>query len=904
MGIKMSIKKSSISKKTEYTVSYNGMRGVDFSTIDGKTKRYRFAYLENMYKDYSGDGEGIIESIPGFRKLMGFGDKIHSIYSHKSPNGKLYVVVHAGENLYRFDAAEKDKSVTLSPLISIENTKSRGFTLGSDLYILDGKNITRIRSDGTASKINDSANPAPYIPTTYFNGTEYEQRNLLTEKFCEKYVVTVAGDMAVESDGLIYKILSKEEGTVGVAGIKSDYGGVIYIPSYTYIAGERYKVTEISAYAFYNNAKISSVTLSDTVTKIGKYAFGYCSILRKIVCRSAIERIDSCAFFSCAKLSAVHLGIGLKEIDTYIFAGCSSLTMIDYEGTENEFSQINTKTSFDSYTVNYDTSFNSLVIEIPIYSPATAIERVTLGGESVSYSSKTKDSLFTAITINSTDRTSLEGKEVEIYGYLDSTKFTANSMGTNFIGESGAQISGRDAILGCTVCECFDGRVFLSGNPALPNTVFYSSRDNTGRNNPLYFGILNYFNDGTGAFTVKSLLATGDSLAVFKSGDDGGGSIYYHTPRETGANLLPKIYPVSYIHTGIAAIGESVSFFDDPLFLSSIGLCALDKKMINLERSIAVRSENVNTKLLAEDLENVTITRWCGYLVLQAADRFYLADSRDIFTNSRGYNEYEWYYLSGIGTYEGATKVFRYAENAKEGYFVHPEKANSEVNSPVYLTMTGNAEPVYYVTEDGVNYEVYTDGEKRGGTFSPASCVFATEGDLMFFGTESGNLCVFNNDMRGVAPTHLKEQADFNEEEYKAHYGSSIHPYFYNFDWHAPRYALKTVFDDGGIPNYTKNTVKNSLVVKVRCIGNGSVCCEVGTDKNGYKEIAELPDSAMNFAEFDFENLSFANVEYATLALKERERGWLEKTLLFIRKNTLLPSESIQSFTDSISRDG
>lgn len=877
----MGVKRQLLSKNTEYTVSYTAMRGVDFSAQDGRSKRYRFAYLENMYKDYSSDGDGIIESFPGFRRLMGFVGEIHSIYSHRGTDGRVYLVVHAGSALYRFAEADKEASVTVDPLISVENVKSHAFTLGDDLFVLDGKNIIKIKSDGTAVFVNDSSSASPYVPTTYFNGEEYEQRNLLTERFREKYVVTVAGDMAFESDGLIYKILSKEEGTVGVSGIDSTMGGVIYIPSYTYIAGERYRVTEISAYAFYSNKRISSVTLSDTVKKIGKSAFGYCTLLSSIKCRSATERIDSEAFYGCTALREVYLGIGLKEIGADVFGACSALSEIKYEGTERDFSKVSTQTLFTPFTISYSQVFDSLVIEVPIFSPARGIERVTLNGENVSYSSKTKDSLYTAITIYSEDRSALEGGEVVIHGYLDSARFTANSVGTNFIAESGASITGRSAIVGCTVCESFDGRVFLSGNPALPNTVFYSSRDNTGRNNPLYFGILNYFNDGTGSFPVKSMLATEDSLAVFKSGDDGGGSIYYHTPKETGIDLLPKIYPVSYVHTGVSAVGDSISFFDDPLFLSSLGLTALDKKMINLERSITTRSGNVNAKLLKEDLESISMAKWCGYLVLQAGEHFYLADSRDVFTNEMGKSEYEWYFLSGIGTYEGATRIFKYSEFAKKGFSVHPTKKHKEVSGTVYMTMNEYGEYVYYTTEDGIDYETYTEGEKRGGTFSPASCVFATEDGLLFFGTKNGTLCVFNTDKRGVAPDYLSSQSDFNEEEYRAHYQNSIHPYFYNFDWHAPRYALKTVTDDGGIPNFTKSTVKHSLVVKVKCIGNGNVNCEVGTDKTGYKEICSLPDSALNFAEFDFENLSFANVEYATLSLKEKERGWLEKNVAF-----------------------
>ena len=789
----MAVNRNKASKSAEYTVSYSGMRGVDFSTIDGMTKRYRFSHLENMYKDYSGDGDGIIESVPGFRKLVGLGKRIHSIYSYKDISDNLYYVVHAGGHLYRFSDSNKDALTTPSPILTANNRKSHGFTFGGHLYILDGRNIIKVDKNNSVSAILDGGYSAPYIPTTYYNGVEYEQRNLLTEKFYERYVVTSAGDLAVGTEGLIYKILSEEEATVGVSGIDSSVGGVIYVPAHVSIGGSRYKVTEISSYAFYSNQRITAVTLPDTVKRIGRYAFGHCPMLARVICRSSIEAIDGEAFFGCTSLSKLQLGTSLKRIGKDAFKSCTALTELDYEGSEEDFSKIESESDLSIFTVNCDVAFNTLVIEVPIYSPAKAIERVTLDGVTVTFSTKIVNSLSTAITITSLDRSSLDGKEIEILGTSSPLEFTANSVGTNFIAESEGTISGRDAIVGCTVCECFDGRVFLSGNPKLPNTVFYSSRDNTGRNNPTYFGILNYFNDGTGGYTVSSLLATGDSLAVFKSGDDGGGSIYYHTPKETGVDLLPKIYPVSYIHSGVSAIGESISFFDDPLFLSPLGLTALDKRMINLERSISVRSSNVNPRLLRESLKNATMAKWCGYLVLQAGDHIYLADSRNTYTNTEGKTEYEWYYLSGIGTYREETTVFKYSEEAKEGYSVHPTKANKEVDSTVYLTMDQNNEAIYFTKENGTKYAAYTDGEARGGIFSPATCVFATENDLLFFGTESGDICLFNNDKRGVAPDFLKAQSDFNEEEYKSFYGNEIHPYFYNFDKHAPRYALKTV---------------------------------------------------------------------------------------------------------------
>ena len=223
---------------------------------------------------------------------------------------------------------------------------------------------------------------------------------------------------------------------------------------------------------------------------------------------------------------------------------------------------------------------------------------------------------------------------------------------------------------GCTVAESFDGRVFLSGNPSLPGVVFFSSREN-GRGAPLYFGSYNYFSDGLGTFGVSSMLSSADSLLVFKTADDGGGSIFYHTPKETGIDVMPKIYPVSYTHNGIGAFGSSISFFDDPIFISKTGICAVDKKTISLEKSIACRSHNVNALLLSENLKDASLAEWCGYLAVGINGKIFLADSRRTFMHESGYREYEWYFMNGIGTHENDRRVYRYSSIAHTGYKVH-----------------------------------------------------------------------------------------------------------------------------------------------------------------------------------------------------------------------------------------
>ena len=877
----MAVKKHKIKNKTEYTVSSSSMRGVDFSSDESEHKRYRFSHLENMYKDYDAGGAGIIESVPGFRKILSFSGKVHSIFSHRDKNGKEYVVIHAGKSLYRIPLTAIDSlAYTPTSLIDVSDKKSRGFVSGCDLYILDGKNTIRIDGNGVAAAVSDEGDAAPYIPTTYYNGEEFEQRNLLTNKFCEKYLISAASDMAAGSEGLKYRIISVEEHLAAVSGIEEGFSGEVSIPSYVALGNERYKVTEIDSKAFIYNKKITRVILSDSILHIQASAFQECTALREVITSDSLEHINNSAFLGCSTLDSFYLGAGVKHIDVGVFSLCGSLKSINYAGSSESFSKILKDFDMSNISVNYNARYTNITVEIPIFSPASELSSVTIGGDAAEYGVRAHSSLITSITISCADKSKIDGKEVVILGVANDEKFTLNSLGTNFIAEHQNSISGKNAILGCTVCESFDGRVFLSGNPKLPNTVFYSTRDSSGRNNPLYFGVLNYFNDGTGAFEVESLLAAGESLAVFKSGDDGGGSIYYHTPKETGIDILPKIYPVSYIHSGISAIGDSISFFDDRLFLSALGVCALDKQKINLERSIAIRSHNVNKRLLSEDLSSASLAKWCGYLAVCVGGNIYLADSRQLFTHSTGHVEYEWFFLSGIGTYSGEQKVFRYASCAKEGYSTHPD-CDAIVTGTVFVSMTENGEYVYYSKEKGVKYEVYTDGECTGGVFSPACCIFNIGNDLLLFGTENGDVCIFNNDKRGIAPPWLSEAEGFDAEEYKKHFGKRLHPYYYSFAFHPPHYAIKTVSDNGGFPNLTKNTVKHSLAVKLRSHGHGSLTCEVGTEGDGYREISKIPDAALNFDELDFSALSFTNTEYVTLPIKEREKGWIEKSMSF-----------------------
>ena len=874
----MSVKRSYKTDGSEYTVTYSDMRGVDFSSDTENSKRYRFRELENMYKDYTGGGAGIVESIPGYRKLYSFYRRIHAIYTHKDRSGEEYAVIHAKDKLFRFKMKERDSLSALKPIAELKNRKSTGFVSGTDLFILDSSKITRVTGDGVASAVDDSTDASPYVPTTYYCGEEYEQRNLLTDKFREIYKIGAASELSYGTEGLKFTIISEKDFTASVSGIEGGVVGVVSIPAYVDISGVRYKVTEISDRAFYQNKSISELYLPATVERIGISAFQACFNLTKAVIENGVRIIDNGAFFDCQRLSEVYIGSGVSKIEVAAFSNCPLLLNINYALDSASFSKIEMNYAhIANHTLIYGSPYKKISVEVPIFSPATELYSVKLGGIDSEYSEKIRNGTVTSIVITKDDRSELNGKEVEISGKMDPAKFTKNSVGSDFLAIRDGEISGKDAIFGCTVAESFDGRIFLSGNPKLPNTVFYSSRDLTGRNNPLYFGVLNYFNDGIGGFGVESMLAAGDSLAVFKSGDDGGGSIYYHTPRETGIDIMPKVYPVTYVHSGISAIGPSISFFDDPIFLSTLGVTALDKKAINLERSIATRSHNVNPRLLSENLNEAEMTKWLGYLVLLTGERIYLADSRETFSHSTGNVEYEWYFLSGIGSFSGGDTVYRFSNYAPEGFYVH-ERVGEVCSGEVYGTME-NGVTVLYVEIEGKRYTVYSDEERIGGTFSPACCIHSPDGELLLFGTESGDICIFNNDMRGEPPLYMKEIQSFDYEDYKENHKGELNPYYYSFDMHKPRYVLRTANDNGGFSNLTKNTVKKSFALKYKSLGKGDVYCTAGTDKGEFREVGIINDTYLDFGDFDFERLGFENTRERTVALPENEKNWIEKSI-------------------------
>lgn len=861
------------SQGREFNVVYNNFKGVDFSDTASNSSRERFAYLENMYRDYDTNGN-IIQSIPGYRKIFDTHKKINGLYTYKNSAGEDMLVIHSAETLYILPISDVDTHERVKVVTGIEDSEGDFYYAKDSLYILDGKKIFMV-SDSYSGEVG-VAKDELYIPTTHINGEEYEQRNLLTRYFYEKYNLSSVDAMAYGTPSLKYIITDDERLECSVCGC-SENEKTIYIPSRVKFGDTYYSVKSIEDYAFKDNTIIEECYIANGVFELGAGAFQGCSSLYLVIISDTVSKIGASCFMGCAALTDLHLGKGVKSVGASVIGNCTALKAITTVMDENGFGKIENVEHLSGPAKIYGFSENGICIGVEIHNPTVEIISISDGENELEFTAEKRDNVYTDAKIFIDDKNRFNGKTLILKGVLSSRKSDYKEKYHGFMSscykDSGAV---SDVITKCKIAESFDGRVFLTGNPDYPGFCFFSSYDLSGENNPIYFGEMNYFKDGTGSFANTALLAAGDSLAVFKERDDGSGSIFYHVPETTKIDVMPRIYPTSYVHSGFLAKGQAISFFDDPVFVSSKGISALAKKNINLERSVATRSTNVNNRLLSEDLSKIKLAIWKGYLVVLAEDKIYLADSRSTFSRSSGDIEYEWFYLSGIGSYRNDNAVYKYSAAAHSGFYVH-EKVDTPTELTVFSTKI-DGDTVYYVNEDGKRYELYPTEEMSGGDFSPAAKIISID-DRLIFATDDGQVLMFNTDKKGVAPSHLSNLQGWDEEEYRASWSNEIHPYFYSFAGHAVRYALQTKRDDGSIPNLLKNTVKNSLSIKCKSMSSGKIICEVGTDKGGYKELSRFPSRDIFFADLDFSNFSMSTDSIYTILIQEKEKGWIEKQI-------------------------
>ena len=845
----MTPKKSNlVNSKSEFIRSY-------------EVKGGGFEYTENMYVDRQ-SGDGALESIPGFRRLYDFGDKVKSLLLQDLGEGEKYLIIHAGDGIFRINVDDKDALSDLAPIATVEGDVVHAFSFGDDVYLMDGVSILRIDRTGKALQVSDEGELEPYVPTLYLDGVKCEERNLLTNKFIQRHSIRRTEEYTLYSDDLTYSVIDHVKKHCAVTGTTAKNYTILHIPPTVEYDGEIYKVTEIADYAFKGSKVVMEVYTPNNLEHIGSHAFEDCYPLERVVLADTVRSIGKRAFYNDATLTDFYLGLGFEEFGEESLVPLTSTHFkLYYAGDEEDVASIKGFDGLGLPAPICNTRDGFTTLGFPIRGDIERLDKVTLGGEKISFGYfKDRELLLTYCR----DKFELVGKELYVEGVLNplnKKSFIPTSEDTS--------LASGDIIPRCSLATPHDGRIFLSGNTALPGVVFYSSKDKDGNMRPLYFAENDFFVDGVSNYPITSMLSAHGTLTVFKAEDDGSGSIFCHACDTDSKGR--RHYPLSYTHGGVSVRGGSYTLYDDALFLSTRGVCALEKVAGSNYRALRCRSTDINDRLLDEDLPRVRITEWKDYLVLNSGGRIYLGDAGDRPMGEFSF-EYKWYYLNGIGTYSGDSPVYRYSESAQEGYEIKKASLGEATEGTVMSVRGEDGELIYYVEEDGCRYSVYPTEEMSGGEFHPASAILGV-GELLFFGTEGGVLCLFNSDKRGAPPPYAEEGS------YGESFGDVIHPYYYTFDNHAVSYIAVTCHDDCDVPHLEKRTLPHSLILKCKTYPRSNVKAEVSVDRGKNKTLGKFSAGRLTFTDTDFSSFSFVTAPYRRIRIPERECGWVEKQI-------------------------
>lgn len=857
------------------------MGGVDFSGEPSEISPRSFAYLENMYRDYEcGSGSGV-ETVPGYRRVARIDGRVHALHPHPTDSSSL--IVHAGERLYRYKTPYRSSMTVPEALLSAEggaaavaDRKSRSVIADGQLYLVDGECYRKVDADLVSPVAGDA-----YIPTVYSDAAPLEQPNLLTDRAYEEYHLHAVEQYAYASEGFTFTVTAD-----GVCLIASYYGSetTVVLPRSARIGALDYTVSGIATDAFRDNDCIRTLIVSEGISLLEVRALFGMRALTTLVLPSTVTSLPTQCFDGCPLLKTLYLPREIREFGMNL-CDASTITTLHYSGSAAELFEIPGYTQFvpsplpAGFEGRYGSVYRTARYLFPLHLPTAAIRGVTLdstvlpnGGSDIFYRPiPAEGGGIRAIYLEVNDRRKSEGRCLSLSLLLDRAALLAEVI-------PGAKAS--DPIGGCTLICRFEDRLFLSGNPELPGTVFYTHRRLNGLGDPSYVGLYNCFTDGDGRVAVRALLPTADTLLVLTEELPGLPSLFCHMGEDSGEDLAPRIYPLSEEIGGVGAVSDAVTFLGEALFLSRHGLEAVERTALYEERRTGHRSSAVDARLLREDLGKATLFRFGTYLGIAAEGRIYLADGRRR-TSRGGESEYEWYFLSGIGSYREDALRYRFLTGELPsalksalvfvgGTTVPLETAQEEGYAdglPIYsLTVAGTA--VTYAVKDGRAIVAVTDGERYGGRFSPASALLECDG-LLFFGTEEGDLLVFNTDKRdenGIIPRR-----------------------YYSFCDHAYLSGCATRIDDCDLPNRRKSTVRSGGAVRLKAMTGGKLEVRVRTEEGSWSMADTLFGGRGDFGETDFASAEFHLGEDTVVPLREAKRHWVEKQLYFVSEEYQRP---------------
>lgn len=172
--------------------------------------------------------------------------------------------------------------------------------------------------------------------------------------------------------------------SVGWASVKAGVEKVVFYPL------EGKQITSISSYAFHGMAKLTEVSIPNTVTSIGKAAFAFCSSLKSVSLPDSLTSVGDCAFEGCVALESINVPANVTSLGARSFAFCKALKSVLVEGAISSIGEWTFKDCAALEKVTVRDTFDKSKIS------ANAFEGAKIGADKIS----TTDAIGQAIIVS------------------------------------------------------------------------------------------------------------------------------------------------------------------------------------------------------------------------------------------------------------------------------------------------------------------------------------------------------------------------------------------------------------------------------------------------------------------------------------------------------------------------